>query len=104
MVSQNMQFKYFKTSLKKLEGNVKTHFFTFLARYRVTPQSTTELSPAELLKGRKLRTTLDLMHPNVSRKMTTKLSSSSLRKPPRTFSVDDSLCSQLSWNKNMVAC
>ena len=55
----------------------------------MTPHSTTELSPAELLMGRKLRTTLDLMHPDVSRKVTTKLSSSSSRKPPRTFSVDD---------------
>ena len=34
----------FKSSLKKLEGNVKTRLFTFLARYQVTPHSTTELS------------------------------------------------------------
>ena len=79
----------FKSFLKKLEGNVKTRLFTFLARYQVTPHSTTELSPAELLMGRKLRTTLDLMHPDVSRKVTTKLSSSSSRKPPHTFSVGD---------------
>ena len=79
----------FKSSLKKLEGNVKIHLFIFLARYRVTPHSTTELSPAELLMGRKLRTTLDLMHPDISRKVTTKLSSSSSRKPPPTFSVGD---------------
>ena len=79
----------FKSSLKKLEGNVKTRLFTFLARYQVTPHSTTELSPAELLMGRKLRTTLDLMHPDISRKVTTKLSSSSSRKPPPTFSVSD---------------
>ena len=72
----------FKSSLKKLEGNVKTRLFTFLARYWVTARFTTELSPAELLMGRKLRTTLDLMHPDVSRKVTTKLSSSSSRKPP----------------------
>ena len=39
--------------------------------------------------GRKLRTTLDLMYPDVSRKVTTKLSSSSSRKPPHTFSVGD---------------
>ena len=44
----------FKSSLKKLEGNVKTRLFTFLARYWVTPHSKTELSPAELLMGRKL--------------------------------------------------
>ena len=79
----------FKSSLKKLEGNVKTCLFTFLARYRVTPHSTTELSLAELLMGMKLRTTLDLMHPDVSRKVTTKLTSRSSREPPRTFSVGD---------------
>ena len=39
--------------------------------------------------GRKLRTTLDLMHPDVSRKVTTKLTSSSSRQPPCTFSVGD---------------
>ena len=44
----------FKSSLKKLEVNVKTRLFTFLARYRVTPHSATKLSPAELLMGRKL--------------------------------------------------
>ena len=79
----------FKSSLKKLEGNVKSRLYTFLARYRVTPHFITELSPAELLMGRKLQTTLDLMHPDVSRKVTTKLTSSSSRKPPRTFSVGD---------------
>ena len=41
----------FKPSLKKLEANVKTRL---LARYLVTRHSTTELSPAELLMGRKL--------------------------------------------------
>ena len=39
--------------------------------------------------GRKLRTTLDLMDPDVSCKVTTKLTSNSSRKPPRTFSVGD---------------
>ena len=32
-----------------------------LSRYRVTPQSTTGRSPAELMFGRKLRTRLDLL-------------------------------------------
>ena len=79
----------FKSSLKKLEGNVKTRLFTFLACYWVTPHSTTELSPAELLMGMKLQATLNLIDPDVSRKVTTKLSSSSSRKPPNTFSVGD---------------
>ena len=53
MVSQNVQFRNL-SHLKKLEGNVKTRLFTFLARYRVTPHSAAELSPEELLMGRKL--------------------------------------------------
>lgn len=34
-----------------------------LFSYRITPQSTTGLSPAEMLQGRKLRSTLDQIHP-----------------------------------------
>lgn len=36
---------------------------------RVTPQTTTGLSPAELLLGRKLRCTLDLIHLDLNRKV-----------------------------------
>ena len=41
----------------------------FLFRYRVTPQTTTGHSPAELLMGRRLRTYLDLMHPDIARRL-----------------------------------
>ena len=37
----------------------------FLFKYRVTPHSTTGVSPAELIFGRPLPTHLDLLHPNV---------------------------------------
>ena len=36
----------------------------FLFQYRITPQSTTGVSPAELLMGRRLRSRLDLIRPN----------------------------------------
>ena len=36
----------------------------FLFQYRVTPHTTTGVSPAELMFGRKLRTVFDLVHPN----------------------------------------
>ena len=79
----------FKSSLTKLEGNVKCRLFTFLACYHVTPPFTTELSPEELLMGRKLQTTLDLMHLDVSHKVTTKLITRLSRKSPHTLSVVD---------------
>ncbi len=40
-----------------------------LFSYRITPQSTTGISPAEMLLGRKLRSTLDLLHPDLQQKV-----------------------------------
>lgn len=42
----------------------------FLFQYRVTPHSTTGISPAELMFGRKLRTVFDLVHPSKCVKQT----------------------------------
>ena len=47
-------------------GNWKQEIFMFLRHYRATPHSSTGLSPAEMLNGRKLRTEV----PNVSKKKT----------------------------------
>ena len=57
--------KSFKSFLKYCEGeDWKCKLDKFLFQYRVTPHSTTGVSPAELLFGRKLRTVLDLVHPS----------------------------------------
>ena len=40
-----------------------------LVMYRVTPHSTTGVSPSELLLGRKLRTRLDLLCPDPSKRV-----------------------------------
>ena len=37
--------------------------------HRATPQSTTGISPAELLLGRKQRSKLDLIHPDLTGKV-----------------------------------
>ena len=58
----------FKTALKKSAstGNVDTRLARFLFQYRTTPNSTTGVSPAELLMGRKLRTHLDQLCPDLA--------------------------------------
>ena len=77
----------FKSALKKLEGNVSSRLIQFLACYCVTPHSTTEASPVELLMGRKLRTTLDLIHPDMSHTVSSKQTDFKSTKPLRQFSI-----------------
>ena len=64
-----MQYKLLKHGISKLEGTIECRLARFLFNYRVTPQSTTELSPAELLMGRRLHTRLDLIHPDATQKV-----------------------------------
>lgn len=40
-----------------------------LMAYRTTPQSTTGVSPSELLQGRRIRTRLDLLKPSVTERV-----------------------------------
>ena len=63
----------FKEGMKKMSGgSVETRVLRFLARYRITPQTSRGVSPAELLLGRKPRSRLDLVHPQIGRKVTSK--------------------------------
>ncbi|KAJ8338235.1 hypothetical protein SKAU_G00372010 [Synaphobranchus kaupii] len=56
----------FKEGLKKAKGGtMETKLARFLFNYRITPQTTTGLSPAEMLMSRRLRSTLDLLLPDV---------------------------------------
>ena len=41
----------------------------FLHKYRITPHSTTGIAPSELLMGRRLRSRLDLLHPDLPDKV-----------------------------------
>lgn len=74
-------------------GSIKTKVARVLFSYRTTPQTTTGLSPAELLMGRKLRCTLDLMHPDlkqeVQRKQRRSKENHDRRAKERSFEEDD---------------
>ena len=59
-----------KNSLRKnKEGDFDLRLTRTLYRYRCTPNSTTGASPSELFLGRKLRTHIDLLHPDLSEKV-----------------------------------
>ena len=62
--------KTFKAGVKKLTGNIHTRIARFLFNYRISPQSTTGVSPAELLMGRRLRSALDLLKPDLEKQVT----------------------------------
>ena len=56
----------FKDGMRKLTGgSIESRVARFLSHYRTTPQSTTGTTPAELTFGRKLRTKLDLLKPDL---------------------------------------
>ena len=56
-----------KKGLKKeISGTMEDRIAKLLMAYRTTPQSTTGVSPAELLQGRKIRTKLDMLKPNLN--------------------------------------
>ena len=68
----------------------------FLMAYRASPHATTEQSPAQLLMGRSLKTRLDLLRPNVKRRVDKRLFTYET-KPMKEFSVGDKV-----WARNFV--
>ncbi|KAL3976952.1 Rab-interacting lysosomal protein [Sarotherodon galilaeus] len=60
-----------KDGLKKMPGlSIEKRLCRFLFQYRVMPHTTIGLSPAELLMGRKPRSHLDLLRPDVGARVT----------------------------------
>lgn len=60
------------TSMKEDPGSTQTKLSKFLMKYRNTPHSTTGETPATLFMGRKLRTRLDLIKPDIRKHVTDK--------------------------------
>ena len=59
----------FKSGMKRLSqshGSLDDKIARFLFHYRITTNSTTGIAPAELLFGRRLRSHLDLLHPDTT--------------------------------------
>lgn len=60
----------FKEGLRKVKGDtLETRLSRFLFNYRITPHATTGVSPAEMLMARKLRSTFDLLLPDIKAKV-----------------------------------
>ena len=60
----------FKGGMKKLsEGTIDLKLARFLFNYRITPHSTTGMSPSELMFGRQLHTRFDLLQPQLNSKV-----------------------------------
>ena len=56
----------FKAGMKKLqEGSIETKVCQFLFKYRLTPHTSTGVSPAELMFGRRLCSPLDNFRPGL---------------------------------------
>ncbi len=81
----------FKHAVAMLEGPMEIPLFKFLFKYRVTYQTTTGLSPAQLLMRRRQRTHLDLIHPNTSPQtdVDKQQKADSTMKTPHTFTIGE---------------
>ena len=74
-----------------MDGPIDVRLSRFLLQYRVTPQTTTGLSPSQLLMGRKIRTCLDALHPDMSEDVEKKQEKLIFGKEPQKFKLDDLL-------------
>ena len=60
----------FKRNMElQIAGTLKAKPARFLFNYRTTPHSTTVKTPAQLFMGQKLKARLDLLHPDLQKKV-----------------------------------
>ena len=88
----------FKSFMKKTpDGGLQDRLSKFLLNNRLTPHTTTGITPAELLLGRRPRSVLDLVRPNLAQNINIR-SRQEIQKrnrdqhtKPRKFSIGDSV-------------
>ena len=82
-----------RVGVQRVNGNMEHRLARFLLQYRITPHTITGKTPSEMLMGRKLRTKLDLMHPDSCKKIlgTQLRQKESSRAKSRSFCIDDSV-------------
>ena len=86
----------FKRAIERMgDRPIQERLSIFLLTYRLTPHSTTGVAPAELLMGRRPRSLLDNLHPDLSQKVEQKQVKQELShdtsKPLRHFQVGDAV-------------
>ncbi|KAL8586183.1 hypothetical protein ACOMHN_057745 [Nucella lapillus] len=86
---------------KVTRGSMETRVARWLSMYQVTPQTTTGLSPAELLFNRKVRTRLDLAQPSVEKQVVQKQWSQKLN--PDGADIGNFMVGDLVYIKNFLA-
>ena len=78
-----------------LNGSIEEKLAKFLFKYRITPHSTTGVSPSELLMGRRIRSRLDLLLPDltsvVQDKQLKQKQAHDKKKPDRNFIIGDTV-------------
>ena len=89
----------FKEGMKKLKhGSLVTQLSGFLSKYRLTPQSSTGVSPAELVYGQHVRSPLHNLCPHLSRKgwqgQEHPMQGHNAHSELREFPVGDMLCAR----------
>ena len=85
-----------KEGLKRLTcGTLETRLSRFLFTYRITPQTTTNTSPAELLMKCKPKSTLDLVRPDLTSSVNAKQQKQKqyhdIHSKQREFSIGDNV-------------
>ncbi len=91
-----------KQGIIKLDGLIHTRLTRFLLNYQITLQTSTGLSPSQLLMGRRLRTRLDQIHPDSTSRVLTNNNSKQKRTSQQGSSKLEIACLQRTIRINLT--